>query len=77
MLKTIPPNESVTSADLYIKFALSKKIPKGANIIFESPSTLPWAPTGSFNNYVFLSKVYTSATVTGTTLTVTVNEEIK
>lgn len=57
-------------------FKLSKSIPSGAKIIIESPSTLNWAPSASFNDYVFFSKLYSTVLMSGNTLTITVAEAI-
>jgi len=61
---------SVAAADFYMKFALSKKIPKGAFIQIESPSAYSWLPSANFNNYIFFSKPYQSATISSNTLSV-------
>jgi hypothetical protein len=70
IIRTLPPNMSVTAADFYIKFALSKKIPKGAFIQIQSPSAYAWLPTANFNNYVFFSKAYQSASISANTLSI-------
>jgi hypothetical protein len=72
----VPSNAGYTGADLYLKFSLGKTTPSGSDLKITSP-TGSWVTSGTdTKDHVYLSKKYSSVSINGAVLTLTLTESI-